>query len=248
MRAADLMTRKVLTVFPRTTVREAAKVLASNGFTTLPVVDDDGVLVGVVTEADVIRDRIPGDPRSRRAGDPYGRRAARAAAPAAPTTVGEVMTAPAVALPPSTDVAELASFMLRTGIRGVPIVDGPDLIGIVTRRDLVRSLARDDVALATDVRRRLELYGGPGRWRVDVHDGRVTIRDERDDPVDAHVAKIIALAVPGVEFARVVDEEPADGPAAEEPNDPGKPGAGPWAPDRQRRDATYAQPSRLGSW
>jgi len=193
MRAADLMTRKVLTVLPRTTVRAAAKALAGNGFTTLPVVGDDGVLVGVVTEADVIRNRIPSDPSSR-----------RVAQPPAPTTVGEIMTAPAMTLPPSTDVAELAGFMLRTGIRSVPIVDGSSLVGIVTRRDLVRSLARDDVDLATDVRHRLELYGGPGRWQVEVRRGRVTIHDERDDPVDAHVAKIIALAVLGVEFAKVV--------------------------------------------
>jgi CBS domain-containing protein len=192
MRAADLMTRNVLTVLPRTTVREAAKALASNGFTALPVVDDDGRLLGVITEADVIRNGIPA-PRDR-----------RVAQPTAPTTVGEIMTVPAMALPPSTEAAELASFMLRTGIRSVPIVDGLSLVGIVTRRDLVRSLVRDDADLATDVRRRLELYGGPGRWRVEVRRGRVTIHDERDDPVDAHVAKIIALAVPGVEFAKVV--------------------------------------------
>lgn len=217
MRAADLMTRKVLTVLPRTTVREAARSLSSNGFTTLPVVDEDGVLVGVVTEADVIRSRLPGESRARRA----------ARREAAPTTVGQVMTAPAVALPPSTDAAELASFMLRTGMRSVPIVDGSSLVGIVTRRDLVRSLARDDEALATDVRRRLELYGGPGRWQVEVRRGRVIIHDDRDDPVDAHVAKIIALAVPGVEFAKVV----ANVPAAGEPNEPGDPVAGPWRPD-----------------
>src|SRR5262249_32554305 len=82
MRAADLMARKVLTVLPRPTVRAAAMALAGNGFTTLPVVDDDGVLVGVVTEADVIRNRIPSDPSSR-----------RVAQPPAPTTVGEIMTA-----------------------------------------------------------------------------------------------------------------------------------------------------------
>lgn len=152
------------------------------------------------------------------------------------------MTVPAVALPPSTDVAELASFMLRTGIRSVPIVNGSSLVGIVTRRGLVRSLARDDAALATDVWRRLELYGGPGRWRVEVRRGRVTIHDDRDDPVDAHVAKIIALAVPRVEFAKVVGE-PANVPTAGEPNEPADSVAGPWQPDRPRYDATYAQPS-----
>lgn len=129
------------------------------------------------------------------------------------------MSAPVVALPLGTDVAEVAKVMLSERIRAVPIVDGGRVVGMVTRRDLVRCLARTDAEIATDVRRRLEVYGGADRWTVRVRHGSVEIRDSHEDPVDAHVAKIIARAVPGVEFAKVV--APVDGPARAGTNVPG---------------------------
>jgi CBS domain-containing protein len=218
MRAVDLMTRQVLTVAPTDAVRDAARLLAGRGFTALPVVDDDGVLVGVVTEADVVRERIPDDPRTP---DPAPR--------SCPQTVGDIMTSPAMAMPQGTDAADLARFMLRNRIRSVPILDGDRLVGIVTRRDLVRSLTRSDAAIATDIRHRLEVYGGPDRWQVCVQRGRATINDRLDDPVDAHVAKIIALAVPGVEFAKVVTDpvDHADRPAPVTPIATGRSVTGP---------------------
>lgn len=214
MRAADLMTKKVVTAGPHSTVREAAKWLSGHGFTALPVVDSDDVLLGIVTEADVVRDRFPRDARALLADRAAGstETAAETAAEAAPATVGEIMSTPAMALPAGTDIAEVAKYMLRHQIRSLPIVDGERLVGIITRRDLVRCLARTDAEIAADVRRRLEVYGGPDRWSLRVRQGHVTMVDSLDDPVDAHVAKIIALSVPGVEFAKVLAA--SDGPAA----------------------------------
>jgi CBS-domain-containing membrane protein len=63
MRARDIMSSPVVTVTPDTTVKDAANLLASNGFTALPVLDSDGRLARVVTEADVVRDRFPHDLR-----------------------------------------------------------------------------------------------------------------------------------------------------------------------------------------
>src|SRR5438270_6785063 len=65
MRARDVMTSPAITVTPGTTVKEAATLLAVNGFTALPVLDDDDRLIGIVTEADLVRDRFPYDPRYR---------------------------------------------------------------------------------------------------------------------------------------------------------------------------------------
>lgn len=84
---------------------------------------------------------------------------------------------------------------------------GRVLLGIVTRRDLVRTLARDDEVIATAVRRRLAGYGGDDRWTVRVRDGEVAIRDRLDDPTDRHVAVVLAQSVPGVVAARVVAEQ-----------------------------------------
>jgi CBS domain-containing protein len=58
MRARDIMTSPVITVRPAMTIKEAARLLATHGFTALPVVDDDERLIGIVTEADLVRDRI----------------------------------------------------------------------------------------------------------------------------------------------------------------------------------------------
>jgi CBS domain-containing protein len=99
---------------------------------------------------------------------------------------------------PGTDVAVLAKALLDAGNRSMPIVDGSRVIGIVTRRDIVRVIARDDHTIAEDVRRRLEIYGGDRRWRVEVSDGTVAIGDQFDDETDRHVATVLAQAVPGV--------------------------------------------------
>jgi CBS-domain-containing membrane protein len=63
VQARDVMTREVVTVGPETSVKDAAAVLADRGFAALPVVDEEDRLLGTVAEADVLRDRLPQDPR-----------------------------------------------------------------------------------------------------------------------------------------------------------------------------------------
>ncbi|EHR50980.1 CBS-domain-containing membrane protein [Saccharomonospora marina XMU15] len=187
MLARQIMTSPVVTVTPETPVKRAAGLLTEHGFTALPVVDARQRLVGIVTEADLVRDRVPGDARFR--GSP---------APQPPSTVGAVMSTPAVSMDSRADLSKLVAALLDEGFRAMPIVDGERLVGIVTRRDVVRALSRDDTAIARDVRRRLMIYGGPDRWSVKVDDGVVTIVDEYDDPTDRHVATLLAESVPGV--------------------------------------------------
>lgn len=193
MRARDLMTAPVLTAGPDTTVKDAAKVLASHGFTALPVVDEDERLIGIVTEADLIKDRVPPDARHS---DPDWHAAAN--------TVEAVMTTPATAMSAGADVAQVCQALVDSRIRAMPIVDGSTVVGIVTRGDVVRVMAREDSAIAADVRHRLEIYGGNGRWTVDVRDGAVRITDAFDDATDRHVATLLAEAVPGCASAETV--------------------------------------------
>ncbi len=197
MLARDVMATPVVTVTADERVKQAAGSLTSGGFTELPVVDADGRLVGIVSEADLVRARFPRDPRSL-----IIAARERPERPTAAATVGEVMTTEVVTARPGTDVVDLVTTMLAEDVRSVPVVkslpDGGRVAGIVTRRDLVRALARDDKAIAAAVRHHLEAYGGCDRWTVAVRDGQVRIGDAMDDTTDRHVSVVLAESVPGV--------------------------------------------------
>lgn len=197
MLVRDVMSRPVVTVPPQTSVLSTAALLSGHGYTALPVVDDDGRLVGVVTEADLLRGRLHHDPRSPLLG-------AELDVPLPPATVGEVMSRDVVTVVPWCDLADAAARMAQLGLRSLPVVDAGAVVGIVTRRDVVATLARADAAITQEVRRRLESYGGPGRWAVSAADGLVTLGDEYDDPAERHSARVIASAVRGVQGVRVV--------------------------------------------
>ncbi|WP_018686826.1 CBS domain-containing protein [Actinokineospora enzanensis] len=200
MRAREIMSSPVLTVGPDTPVKKAAAMLSEHGYTALPVVDD-GDLVGMVTEADVLRDRFPADAGSRAdLGDGSGD-GAGTTVPA--VTVGEIMTTPAVAMSAGTDAAVLARVFTDDRRRCLPIVDGSRLVGVVTRRDLVRVVARPDAEIAAEVLRTLAVFGGRERWAVRVVAGHARVVDQFDDAGDRHVAKVLAESVPGVARAEV---------------------------------------------
>jgi CBS domain-containing protein len=104
MRVCDVMTRSVVTTRPEVAVKDAALILAGHGFTALPVIDADERLVGMLTEADVVRGRTSPDPRR---GAWHGSEAGSTAG----ATVGEVMSSPALSVDPHTDAAGLADTM-----------------------------------------------------------------------------------------------------------------------------------------
>jgi CBS domain-containing protein len=199
MLVRDVMSRPVVTVQPDTPIRAAAARLTGRGFTALPVVDGDGELVGVVTEADLLRDRVRHDARSMVDEEP---------APAPASRVGQVMTTEVLTATPTTDVADLVERMQELGIRSVPVVRASEgLVGIVSRRDVLATFTRADAVIATDVRRRLESYAGRGRWEVDVQGGRVTLRDLLSEPEEEHPASVVASGVRGVVHVRVLPVE-----------------------------------------
>jgi CBS domain-containing protein len=198
MRAKELMTSPVTTVRPDTPAKEAARLLTASGWTALPVVDGEGDLLGIVTEADLIRDRLLPDPRALIGDEPPA-----PVGPAAPL-IGAVMTADPVTVAPTTDAVDVTRVMLDRHLRALPVVDGDRLVGIITRRDLLRTIARDDRAIADDVRHRLA-NACRRSWQVEVADGVVSLRGEGDDPEDRHVAEVVAGALPGVREVRVVD-------------------------------------------
>ncbi|MEV8438742.1 CBS domain-containing protein [Actinosynnema sp. NPDC051121] len=179
MRARDIMTSPVITVSSTEPLREAAALMTAHGFTALPVVDG-GRLVGIVTEADLLRGR-------------YG-----AVPEALDAPVAEVLTTPVYGMDPAAPAELLARVMVDDRVRCIPIVDGSRVVGVVTRRDLVRVLTRTDDVIAADVRRRLAVYREAVHWTVSVDDGDVTIGTVGDDAEVDRLAAALAESVPGV--------------------------------------------------
>lgn len=191
MLVREAMTSPVVTI-PRTaTVRQAVRVLHEHDITALPVVDDSGRLAGIVSEMDLLRGVFEQDPRA------FARPRATPSAPA-PRLVDEVMTRDVETARPGADVAELAETMMKTRIKSVPVLDGPDIVGILSRRDLIALLARDDARIRDDVLSAIAEYAPDDRhWTVSVHDGIVDLQGHTDERAQ-RIADVLARTVPGV--------------------------------------------------
>lgn len=211
MQARDVMTREVVTVGPDTSAKYAAEIMAVRGFAAVPVVDDDERLVGIVAEADVLADRLPPDPRLHlRRDEP-----AEDTPPA--LLVRGVMTEGVRSVDATADVSDLARLFVDDRLRSVPVLEHGDLVGIVSRRDLLRALVRPDDALRSDVLRLVERYTGDiGCWDVRVTEGVATIRRTGGTPeiaadVEDRALRTLAHTVAGVVGAHV--EHHVDAPA-----------------------------------
>jgi CBS domain-containing protein len=198
----DVMTREVRTVGPGTSAKYAAELMATHGFAAIPVVDERDHVVGIVAEADVLHDRLPEDPRL------HLRRADEAQVP--PRMVDGVMTRDVRSVESTADLADVTRLVLEHQLRSVPVVDGDRLVGIVSRRDLLRALVRSDEAIRTDLLVLVERYTGElGCWDVDVQDGVATIRRTRGEPgggpaVEERALTALAHTIGGVVGVRVL--------------------------------------------
>ena len=113
--AGDLMTRDVMTARPDTPTEELARLLAFHNVSGMPVLDEAGAMIGIVSEADVL-----------------GKRGA---------TVGEIMTAEVISVAEATLIEQIAALMAQKKIKRVPVARDGALIGMVSRADIVRALA-----------------------------------------------------------------------------------------------------------
>ncbi len=137
MKVTEIMSQPVITVTPETSIKSAAQLLVEHGISGLPVVNSKGRLVGIVSEADLISIEARPDPRSQ-------------ATPLAPTAgstprnVAEVMTRDVVVVSAKSEVAQAARTLLNSDVKRVPVMNGRRVVGIVSRRDLVKVIARAD--------------------------------------------------------------------------------------------------------
>ncbi len=186
----EVMTTDPVAVRAGTTVKAALRLLDENQISSMPVVDIDGHIHGVVSEADLIRDLVNPDqrlheiPLSNPAPPPHG-------------YVDDVMTAHAVTVHPETDLAVAVDLVTSIGIKCLPVVDDLDrVVGVVSRRDVVRMLARADDTLEQEVDALL-IADGRRDWLVDVHDGVAEISGP-ETAKDRTLARVLARTVPGV--------------------------------------------------
>jgi CBS domain-containing protein len=154
MKIADIMSTEVVTVSPGTSLKDVAQLLVDHKISGVPVVDDAGGVLGVVSETDlIVKERgVPRDHGGPLAWlvDPIDlservKLEARIA--------GQAMTSPAVTIAPRRPISAAAERMLERRINRLPVVsDGGRLVGIVTRADLVRAFTRSDAEVAREIR------------------------------------------------------------------------------------------------
>lgn len=144
MNAIDVMVRDVVTVRPETDVAEAIKLLIEHDVSALPVVDEEGELVGVLSEADLVHRVEIGTEKHR----PWWLEAVAGASTLAQEfakshgrKVGEVMTTNVVSASPETPLTEIATLLERHRIKRVPIAEDGKLVGVVSRANLIQALA-----------------------------------------------------------------------------------------------------------
>jgi CBS domain-containing protein len=198
MRVREVMSSPVVTVPPGMRLKEVADLLVEREISAVPVVED-GALVGIVSEADLVPLELAPDPRAHLAPLPEP-------PPRLPQVVAEVMTTEVVALPEDADAAEAGRLMLARRVKSIPIVQGRRVVGIVARRDLLKVLARGDREIARDLEALFgEELGTPSPFRVTVHDGVVELSGP-SDPTDRRLATLLARGVPGVVEIRFTEE------------------------------------------
>jgi CBS domain-containing protein len=195
------MTQDVVTVGEETPFKELVEVMADTKISALPVVDADGRVVGVVSEADLmLRQEFPEGPPEGQLFE--GRRRRQARAKAAGTTAVEVMTSPAIIVGPDASIAEAARLLHRHRIKRLPVVDpaGP-LLGIVSRADLLKVFVRADAEIAAEVRQqvlRRTVCIDPDTVAVEVRDGVVTLSGELERSSLTRVVVSLVRGLDGV--------------------------------------------------
>jgi CBS-domain-containing membrane protein len=204
MTVRDVMTRSVVSVRPGTPLKEVAQLLIDHRISGLPVVDDDGAVLGIVSEADFLvkeqgAEAVRHRPLARILGESRESRSQLAKIGA--LTAGEAMTAPAVTVSSGRRMAEAAAVMTARGINRLPVVDDGRLVGIVTRADLVRAYVRSDDELASSIREdvlRRIMWLDPALFAVIVTDGAASISGRVERRSTAEMIERAVGMVPGI--------------------------------------------------
>jgi CBS domain-containing protein len=196
MRAKDAMTSPAITLAPEMHCKDAAALLVRHRISALPVIDADGRLVGLLSEGDLLTLETGPDTRSQTT--PLPPRLVPV-----PRRVDEVMSTEVYTVDEDTDLGIVAQRMLEAGVKRFPVMRGERVVGIVSRHDLVKVIARTDEDVETGVKSALTEEGMRlTSLQVEVRDGVVELAGGGDRQT-LRLAEILARSVPGVLDVRV---------------------------------------------
>jgi CBS domain-containing protein len=201
MKVRDVMTDRdrTVTASPETTLKEVAELMVEHRISGLPVVDDEGRVLGVVSEADILIGEAGGPGSEGMLA--RARALAQPATVAIPRTAGEAMSSPAVTIGPDDTVMHATGRIADRGVNRLPVVDEDGrLLGVISRADVVRWFTRSDEEIAREVRDDLaRILGlGPDTVHVSVVAGEVSLSGEVDTEVNAKLAAFFASRTAGV--------------------------------------------------
>jgi CBS domain-containing protein len=214
MRAADIMVSNVITVGTTASVQDVADILIKNRISGVPVVDDAGELVGIVSEGDLLH-RVEAGTEYRRSwwldllaskevlADEFSRSHSR--------RVADVMTRRVITVDPDATLAEVAATLERNGIKRVPVVQNGKLVGIISRANLLQALTSvrreaiptpsvDDATLRKAILDglRSKAWARTGLLNVIVHDGTVDLWGMVDSVEEKNAVRVAVELTPGV--------------------------------------------------
>ena len=198
MRVVDVMTTDVVAAQPEWSLKQAARVMIDAGVSGLPVIGDNGQIIGIITEADFVETeagRMIG--RQRLFDTVFGEKQTRT-----PSTVEAAMTRSPITVDRNTTIAEAARLMIDRKVKRLPVVDpNGHLEGIVSRGDILVAFARDDEAIADAVERgviRRILMLESRDVSVHVADGVVMLSGEVPNRSDAKLLEELVGRIEGV--------------------------------------------------
>lgn len=186
MNVVDLMTTDVIAVSRETGLRDAARLMFRNRVSGLPIVDDAGALVGIITEADFLKLEVERQEGTRDQGD----------------TVGDVMSRGVVTVPPNVEIYEAAKIMAVQEVKRLPVVDEDNrLLGVISRSDIVSIYTRPDDVIEDEIREdliRRVLFIDPDGVQVGVANGVVTLSGQVATRSEASMLEELTNRLDGV--------------------------------------------------
>lgn len=213
MKAKHVMVTPVKTAKADMTVRDVAQILSDNRISALPVVDNDGAVIGIISEGDLIHRAEIGTQRRRswwlslltsnvQLAEEYAKTNAR--------KIGDLMTHSVVTVDPETQLSDIATIFERRNIKRVPVVEHNHLIGIVTRGNLVQAIATapqkvhrplSDDAIRDKVFKKLESepWASVEMLNVTVNGGIVYLWGFARSDAERNAMRVAAESIAGVE-------------------------------------------------